>query len=634
MLKLCSPLIPTQQTEAPPAPARTPGQTGGPPRHRELAGSYLAAVGLLAILFGAYFAGLPGWTTGVGRYYVPLGILSDAALLGLVPLALCFFGPYWPAAPGRRRTLVGLVFGLVFVFFLADVIIFRLFRRHFDGLIWNVIVTPGAADSLQAGTASFVIGAVLIVVMLGLGQLVAHRMGPRLASWPKRYWIPLLLVVMLVERSVFAVGHLKEVVEITRVQEFLPYYLPITIKRLATRFGYKLGERVEPRLTTEGGAMNYPLHPLQRDPSAPLYNVVVIAVEGGRFDVLTPEVMPRVHAFAQESWQLRQHYSSGAATRFGIFGLLYGIPATYWHRALSERRSPVLIDELKRLGYGFQILSCTDLNFPEFRSTAFVNVRDAISDRWEGERVERDRKMTDQFLASLASRTNATASPFFSFLFYDASHQPYSFPPEDAVISGSYNQPEINYAKLAMSPVLARALKSRYLNSLHYVDRLIGRVIDGLRQGPEWDRTIVVIVGDHGEEFGELGGFGHNTSYNRYQTQTLAVLRLPGAEPKSVEAITCHTDIVPTLLTTLGYTNDVRHYSVGLPLSQVSGDRQVVLGGWRSAALMGAECITVFEPVSVAFYDHAYRDLAKGDPRRHKAGEVLAALDQLKVFLK
>ena len=242
--------------------------------------------------------------------------------------------------------------------------------------------------------------------------------------------------------------------------------------------------------------------------------------------------------------------------------------------------------------------------------------------------------MTDLFLSGLAAHSSPPSRPFFSFLFYDASHQPYSFPPEDAVVPGSYDKSEINYAKLAMSPVLARALKSRYLNSLHYVDRQIGRVVDGLRQSGEWDRTILVVVGDHGEEFGELGGFGHNTSFNRYQTQTLALIRLPGAEPKVIDAITCHTDVVPTLLTSLGYTNDVRHYSVGLPLQRVLGNRQVTLGSWRSAALIGSESITVFEPVRVAFYDHAYQDLPKNDPRRHKPDEILAALAELKVFLK
>ncbi|MEI9863872.1 MAG: sulfatase-like hydrolase/transferase [Limisphaerales bacterium] len=100
-------------------------------------------------------------------------------------------------------------------------------------------------------------------------------------------------------------------------------------------------------------------------------------------------------------------------------------------------------------------------------------------------------------------------------MFFDASHQPYEHPSEDDVFEGSKSG-EINYLKLTLSPAGAASLKSSYLNSLHYVDRQIGRIVKALKDRGEYEQTIIVVAGDHGEEFGELGHFGHCSSFKPF----------------------------------------------------------------------------------------------------------------------
>ena len=77
--------------------------------------------------------------------------------------------------------------------------------------------------------------------------------------------------------------------------------------------------------------------------------------------------------------RFEHHYSTGNGTRFGIFGLMYGLPGGYWHAALAERRGPVLIDAMDDLGYQFFVYGSAPLDSPEFHRTAFARVWDRVA---------------------------------------------------------------------------------------------------------------------------------------------------------------------------------------------------------------------------------------------------------------
>ena len=60
-------------------------------------------------------------------------------------------------------------------------------------------------------------------------------------------------------------------------------------------------------------------------------------------------------------------------------------------------------------------------------------------------------------------------------------------------------------------------LKSRYLNEVEYSARKVSEFITFLEETGRRDSTLVVVVGDHGEEFFEHGGFSHG--HDSYQEQ-------------------------------------------------------------------------------------------------------------------
>ena len=61
------------------------------------------------------------------------------------------------------------------------------------------------------------------------------------------------------------------------------------------------------------------------------------------------------------------------------------------------------------------------------------------------------------------------------------------------------------------------------------------------------ENTIIVVVGDHGEEFNEFGRFAHSYSLKNVQTSTPFIMHIPNTK-KTQFNITSHADIMPTII--------------------------------------------------------------------------------------
>jgi len=177
-------------------------------------------------------------------------------------------------------------------------------------------------------------------------------------------------------------------------------------------------------------------------------------------------------------------------------------------------------------------------------------------------------------------------------------------------------------------------LKGSYLNSLHYIDRQIGRIVKVLQDRGEYGRTVIVVAGDHGEEFGELGHFGHCSSFNRFQTQTFGVLHLPGEAARAVNHVTSHVDFVPSVLTWMGITNALGDYTTGEPIEGKETRNWALLAGWQDTALFNKDSITIFKPTRTLYLDTSDHELSKDDPRRASSSEILQALQEIRLFSK
>jgi membrane-anchored protein YejM (alkaline phosphatase superfamily) len=124
--------------------------------------------------------------------------------------------------------------------------------------------------------------------------------------------------------------------------------------------------------------------------------------------------------------------SSGNATRFGLFGLIYGLHGAYWMPVYGDQRPPVLVETLAGLGYDMRVLSSASMSYPELRSTAWVTMEDKVEDDYPMRmRDRRDTHLAERLDAWLGERQAREAPPpFFAFCLLDSPHQPYWVSPD------------------------------------------------------------------------------------------------------------------------------------------------------------------------------------------------------------
>jgi arylsulfatase A-like enzyme len=127
------------------------------------------------------------------------------------------------------------------------------------------------------------------------------------------------------------------------------------------------------------------------------------------------------------------------------------------------------------------------------------------------------------------------ASRFFAWLhFYDA-HAPYD-PPE---------------------PYRTTYSAHPYLGEIAFVDEQLGRVLAFLEARGSLDRTIVVVIGDHGESLGEHGERTHGLFVYESVMRVPFIIRTPFTrlQGRRVDEPTRSIDMMPTVLDLLGISS-------------------------------------------------------------------------------
>ncbi len=88
---------------------------------------------------------------------------------------------------------------------------------------------------------------------------------------------------------------------------------------------------------------------------------------------------------------------------------------------------------------------------------------------------------------------------------------------------------------------------ARYRKSVASLDRRIGLVLEALDRSGLAENTIVLCTTDHGIAFPEM-----KCSLKDAGIGVMCMLRVPGREPKRIDALASHVDLFPTLCDLLG----------------------------------------------------------------------------------
>jgi arylsulfatase A-like enzyme len=98
-------------------------------------------------------------------------------------------------------------------------------------------------------------------------------------------------------------------------------------------------------------------------------------------------------------------------------------------------------------------------------------------------------------------------------------------------------------------------LLALYAAELAWTDAQIGRVLERLDELGLAERTLVVVVADHGDEFFEHGGLGHRRTLHEEVVRVPLIVRWPGHVPAGarIAGAVELADVAPTITALLGH---------------------------------------------------------------------------------
>ena len=324
----------------------------------------------------------------------------------------------------------------------------------------------------------------------------------------------------------------------------------------------------------------YPPPPSRPAAPAGAPDVVLIVVDTLRADHLscygyTAIHTPHIDRLAGDGIRYASTFSQASWTRPSIATILSGLyPSSHGaiHKAdILPDRVDTLAENLQRFGYrtvGFADNANISqaFNFQQgfdeyhYLAPSFFFLADESAAQlalYSGLRLIRERFLshwvdvhhyyqpaevvTAEVTSWLAG--GAERRPFFLFIHYMDAHDPYMVHP----FNGE------GYARVA-NPNPPQAVAERYRQlydgGIVYLDEHLGALFDTLRTRNLYDRSLVILTADHGEEFQEHGGWWHGTTLYDEQIHVPLLVKPPGTSVagRVIEELATSLDIAPTVL--------------------------------------------------------------------------------------
>ncbi len=155
----------------------------------------------------------------------------------------------------------------------------------------------------------------------------------------------------------------------------------------------------------------------------------------------------------------------------------------------------------------------------------------------------------------------AGGKPFALWVSFQEPHSPFDFPVEngDQYRAEMFRAPKVAPQDEWQVPIAFRDLTggekqgiaAAYRNSVRYLDRNVGRVLDMLRKRNLEDNTLVVYMADHGYSLGQHGRFEKHCCFEPALRVPL-IMRWPKRiAPRVVQDLTESVDVPATILDVL-----------------------------------------------------------------------------------
>lgn len=309
-------------------------------------------------------------------------------------------------------------------------------------------------------------------------------------------------------------------------------------------------------LQASGKEFETPIKPLKflPPPGNSPWNIVLFVMEsvGSRYIFDSSQghgmPMPFLHGLAKESWYFKKHYTSSNISTKAIFSILSGL-YDFFHQETFGNRPDASVPSLHNyLLEGYEAFLVTPSPIQWYFPVGFVK-NNGLKEMHHFENLPLKVRMEQHSLGRYLGRDEVETIHFFNQRIRKAKE-----PFLGIYISFAAHLPYFDYGPDYRIVEPVDRMIHRYYNNLYLLDHMLRRVYENLKEMGLLERTILVIVGDHGQAFGQHhpdNYLHHRYSYNE-NLETPAIIHQPVLfQPRTVEVPTSHVDLLPTLLDAL-----------------------------------------------------------------------------------
>lgn len=176
-------------------------------------------------------------------------------------------------------------------------------------------------------------------------------------------------------------------------------------------------------------------------------------------------------------------------------------------------------------------------------------------------------------------------------------HEPFDSPePYASMYDAGWEGPHLIWppytrgakARGVLDDAQARQVRAQYGGKLTMIDKWFGRLLDAIERGGYADDTAVIVTTDHGHYLGEKDTWGKPPS-PVFETMGHIPLMVwwPGAEPRTVDALTTSVDLAATIVDVFGAS--FRHRTHGRSLVPLITGEASSVREWALCGVWGRE---------------------------------------------
>ena len=483
--------------------------------------------------------------------------LSTALYFLIIPFLLTIVSIWWNNQKVLKRiyyiyyAIIAIAFALAFI---ADTSLYPFWGFKLDASCLQYLSTPNEAAA-SVSTGYLLVRLAILVILAGLVWLGYHKINFKPVQKGRRLLITIIYSLFIPLMVIGIRGGIDEsTTNIGQVYYSQNQFLNHSAVNPVFNFIYSLShqlsndnayafmepsecaELVKDVYTTESIGTDTLLNTQRPD-------IVIILLEscGEQF----ANVMPKLQQLKQEGIWFSQCYGNSWRTDRGTVCTLSGYPSfpslSVMKMPEKSRSLPSIASALQKEGYQTSFLYGGDINFTNMRSYL-------IATGWETLTWKNDFSREEQKTSEWGVRDDIT----FATLYQRITQLPTdTLHPERALIG---------YATLSSHEpwdVPTKRLDDEVLNAFSYLDDCLGNFIDKLKQTPQWQNLLIVLVADHGINYKQVD------EQQPLLRNHIPLLMVGGAikEPRTITTLCNQTDICATLMGQLSLPHDNFRFS-------------------------------------------------------------------------